>query len=124
MPTVLLTERGRGQRPSALPLAAQRMDYHDAALPGFMVRVTPNGVRTFAVWYRVRGSGEARRLTIGRVGTISLADAREAATRSCETRAAALTLSQSGKKARGEARRGSPRGGSIPRTSVQYSVRT
>jgi len=120
MPTVLLTERGRGQRPSDLPIAARRVDYHDAALPGFMVRVTPNGVRTFAVWYRVRGGGGARRLTIGRVGTISLADAREAAAKILRDARSGVDAVAERQKDRAEAQRARLVGDSLGRLTERF----
>ena len=58
---------------------------------GLVVRVSPRGTVTFAVWCRVRGAGSAagervarlaggkRRITIGEYPTVSLADARERA---------------------------------------------
>ena len=49
----------------------------DQTLTGFGVRVTKGGVRTFVLTY----GRERRRLSIGRVGVISLADARKEAKR-------------------------------------------
>ncbi len=58
---------------------------------GLVVRVSPRGTATFAVWCRVRGAGSAagervarlagdkRRITIGEYPTVSLAEARERA---------------------------------------------
>lgn len=56
------------------PPAAGRVEYWDAALPGFGLRVTENGVRTWVMMYRM--GSRARRLTIGRYPALSLADAR------------------------------------------------
>jgi hypothetical protein len=39
---------------------------YDPQLPGFGVRVTAAGVRSFVLNYRVRGNGRERRYTIGR----------------------------------------------------------
>jgi integrase len=57
-----------------------RQDYFDAgvgAVPGFHVRVTPAGEKTFSVLYRYYG--KLRRLTIGGVEKIGLAAARKKA---------------------------------------------
>ncbi|HVO10360.1 MAG TPA: tyrosine-type recombinase/integrase [Vicinamibacteria bacterium] len=79
MPVVLLTEYGRGVRPASLPVVpGKRISYHDAALPGFMVRVTPNGIRTFYVWLRLPNK-HARLVRIGDIRAVSLADARKTA---------------------------------------------
>src|SRR5438874_8409 len=55
----------------------KRVNYFDKDLPGFHVRVTPNGVKTFSVMYR--HGGRLRRLTIGTYPPLTLADARDAA---------------------------------------------
>jgi integrase len=52
--------------------------YFDKGQAGLVVRVTASGVRSYSCWYRVRGLG-ARRLTIGRVEEVALADARQRA---------------------------------------------
>lgn len=52
----------------------KRTDYNDALLPGFVLRVTPGGARTYAV--AVWSDGAKRRLTIGRVGQMELEEAR------------------------------------------------
>src|SRR5438094_720519 len=64
----------------ALQPKAKRVDYVEAGgvLPGFGLRVTPNGVKTWTVIYR-NASGRLRRLTLGKYPLISLADARKAA---------------------------------------------
>src|SRR5689334_22173024 len=54
-----------------------QVDYFDATLPAFSVRVTSSGVKTFTVFYRV--DGKQVRQTIGRYPAISLADARRKA---------------------------------------------
>jgi integrase len=60
--------------------------YTDDGLPGFGVRVTSTGVRAF-VWTHGRSR---TRVTLGRVGIIKLADARQ----KCRELAAAKTLNQ------------------------------
>ena len=64
----------------ALQPQAKRVDYFDAdeALPGFGLRVTPNGVKTWTVLYR-NACGRQRRLSLGKYPLIGLADARKAA---------------------------------------------
>ena len=52
-------------------------DHFDASLPGFAVRVTPRGTRSFVFFYRVRG--KQRRSTLGRYPALSLAEARDKA---------------------------------------------
>lgn len=53
----------------------ERCDYFDMNLPGFFIRVTPNGVKTYGVMYR--HAGRKVRFTIGTTEKWSLADARE-----------------------------------------------
>ncbi|MGO9268322.1 MAG: tyrosine-type recombinase/integrase [Candidatus Binataceae bacterium] len=57
----------------------KRADYWDKKLPGFGLRVTENGVKTWTVMYR--HARRLRRLTIGGYPAISLADARDVAKR-------------------------------------------
>jgi hypothetical protein len=47
---------------AALKPTEGRVDYFDANLPGFCVRVTPNGVKTFSVLYRHGGRKRRTRL--------------------------------------------------------------
>ncbi|MCW5750880.1 MAG: site-specific integrase [Alphaproteobacteria bacterium] len=54
-----------------------RVEYFDAALPGFCLRVTDQGHKSWSVFYRVRG--KQRRLTLGSYPAVDLADAREEA---------------------------------------------
>jgi len=56
------------------PIPGKRMEYFDAATPGLALRVTGNGGKTWAVLYRHRG--RLRRLTLGSLKTLGLADAR------------------------------------------------
>ena len=53
----------------------------DSERPGLCVRIYPKGRRVFTVLYRTQGGrkGRLRWLTLGEVGAISLADARDAA---------------------------------------------
>src|SRR5712671_2916888 len=73
MPVVNLTD---ATVRSLKPTAAQTT-YTDKSLAGFGCRVSPTGVKTFVL---VHGA-ERRRITIGRAGIITLADARTEAKR-------------------------------------------
>src|SRR3990172_4890596 len=55
-------------------VAGRRTDYVDALLPGFVLRVTPRGARTYAVaaW----DGGRKRRITLGGVERLPLGAAR------------------------------------------------
>ena len=58
-----------------------RYDVYDRDLPGFLVRVTPSGIKTFGVLYRA-GAGRGapkRRLSIGRYGPLTVEQARQLA---------------------------------------------
>jgi hypothetical protein len=55
----------------------ERTDYFDSTLPGFCLRVTPRGVKSFSVLYR--HAGRLRRYTIGKYPKLSLVDARNEA---------------------------------------------
>jgi len=52
----------------------------DSSLPGFGVRVKPSGVKAYVLQYRNR-HGSSKRLTLGRVGQITLDQARKEAVR-------------------------------------------
>ena len=54
-----------------------RVDYTDAAFPGFRLRVTERGTKSFALITRLRG--KQIRVTLGRHPVLTLAKAREAA---------------------------------------------
>jgi len=55
----------------------ERIEVWDAKLPGFGVRVSPSGTKSFVLVYRFRGV--PRRLTLGRYPVLGLGDARELA---------------------------------------------
>jgi integrase len=60
------------------PRAAQYV-VGDAACPGLCVRITPNGVKSFAFAYRNKGTGKVQWLTLGRHPDVPLTNAREIA---------------------------------------------
>jgi integrase len=65
-----------------LPLPAKTSKIHpDGDVPGFGVRVTANGARSFVLRYRVRGSGRERTYTIGSTGDWQTTAARTEARR-------------------------------------------
>ena len=67
-----LTDSGvRSYRPRAAQYAIG-----DAACPGLCLRVTPNGIKTFAFAYRNKGTGKVTWLTLGRYPDVPLAQAR------------------------------------------------
>lgn len=66
----VLTEKGIKNVP--LPKAGQD-EHFDAALPGFALRVTPKGTKSFVFFYR--RNGKQRRSTLGRYPALSLAEA-------------------------------------------------
>jgi hypothetical protein len=57
----------------------KRMDLWDIGLPGFGVRVSPNGHKSWFVMARI--DGRQTRFTMGTYPAVSLAEAREAARR-------------------------------------------
>ncbi len=59
------------------PARAGRVEYWDTVLPGFHLRVTKGGAKTFALMTRLRG--KQIRVTIGQAGVLSLAVARDKA---------------------------------------------
>lgn len=58
------------------PPAKGQAEYFDRTLPGFGLRVSYAGSKTFFVMTRVRGSGRLVRVTLGRHPAMSLAEAR------------------------------------------------
>ena len=74
MPTIKFTDRSI----KALKAPASgRIDYWAADLPGFGVRVSDSGRKTWGVMYRA--GGVQRRLTLGTYPAIGLASARKGA---------------------------------------------
>jgi integrase len=73
MPKLRFTDRSL----KALKPKEQRIDYFDAALPGFGLRVTANGIKSWCVMYR--HGGRLRRYTFGTFPLLGLANARECA---------------------------------------------
>ena len=59
------------------PSAGRQVDVYDSRIRGLAVRVSPMGTKAFVVWYRI--GTNARRLTLGRFPTMSLAEARKRA---------------------------------------------
>src|SRR5947207_9686967 len=59
------------------PPKPKQLDYFDDSLPGFGLRVSYNGRKSWIVLYRCNGA--KGRLTIGRLDVLPLADAREKA---------------------------------------------
>jgi integrase len=73
--TVALTHRSiEALRPSEAPYRIS-----DQRCIGLAVRVAPSGVKTWDLAYRIRGCGKVRRVSLGRVGDVSLEKARERA---------------------------------------------
>src|SRR3954452_8144975 len=54
----------------SLQPSAQEQVVWDESLPGFGVRIKPNGVRSYIVQYRNRHSGASKRMTIGQHGPL------------------------------------------------------
>jgi integrase len=73
MPRQRLTDKVCKQHPPA----TGQVDLWDTYLPGFGLRISHGGRRTFMVMTRV--NGKQRRLTIGRYGEVTLAEARQKA---------------------------------------------
>ena len=59
--------------------ATGRVDCFDTVLPGFMLRVTDKGSKSWSVVYRMPGNPKLRRYTIGSYPAFSLVEARTAA---------------------------------------------
>ena len=74
MPSIKLTARAVDH---ARAPARGQIEYWDAALPGFGLRVTEKGAKSWTVLYRL--NGRVRRATLGSYPALSLADARVSA---------------------------------------------
>ena len=73
MPRIKLTK----STIDALPTPDSDVVYWDAALPGFGIKVTPQGRKVFIVLYRTGGAGSRlRKYTIGPFGRVTLHQAR------------------------------------------------
>ena len=59
------------------PTSGQQVDYFDKLVPGFGIRVSPKGTKTYFLLYRYQT--RQKRLTLGRTDIVSLAAARKAA---------------------------------------------
>lgn len=57
------------------PNPAKRLDFRDDLMPGLVLCVSQSGTKTFCLHRRI--NGKMRRLTIGRFGVLTLAEARE-----------------------------------------------
>jgi integrase len=64
----------------SLPSSGQRATYHDAKTNGLQIRVTPNGVKTFSVFRRIK-NGNPERVTLGRYPDMSIEQARKESAR-------------------------------------------
>ncbi|MFX0542653.1 tyrosine-type recombinase/integrase [Roseovarius sp. S4756] len=67
----LTTKFIEGQRPNP----SKRLDIRDGLMPGLVLRISTSGTKTFCLHKRI--NSKMRRLTIGRFGVVSLAEARE-----------------------------------------------
>lgn len=67
----LTTKFIEGQKPNP----AKRLDFRDELMPGLVLRVGTSGTKTFCLHKRI--NGKMSRLTVGRFGIVSLAEARE-----------------------------------------------
>jgi integrase len=77
MPRKVLTDRGlKALKPAA---AGKRYDVMDGVVPGFGVRVTDKGKRTFILVARYAGTDNPTRRSLGEYGAITLETAREKA---------------------------------------------
>jgi integrase len=76
MPSIKLTARTVETLKSP---AAGRDEWWDSSLPGFGIRITDKGTRSWVLMYRMSGGGPKRRMTLGTFPMLSLAEARQAA---------------------------------------------
>lgn len=91
-------------RIDALPAAApgKRDEYRDEAQPGLWLRVSPAGVKTYAVLARKKGGG-LERITIGTADKLTPENARTAAKRIIADLAQGISHAAPARAARGEA---------------------
>jgi integrase len=75
-PRVLTEPYIRALKPAP---SGQRYSISDAVLPGLKVRVTDKGAKSFVLWKRFGGAANPAARSLGRVGAITLAEAREKA---------------------------------------------
>ncbi len=61
------------------PPSAGRKEYLDTVVPQLALRVTENGVKSFAVRTRIKGTGKQIRVTLGEFPAVGLSEARNAA---------------------------------------------
>jgi integrase len=73
MPTITLTDR----LIRTIKATGKRVEYIDAKVPGLALRVMPSGAKSWTIRYRHRG--RLRRMTLGVLGVVPLAKARERA---------------------------------------------
>src|SRR5688572_25055880 len=73
----ILTDRSIKALKAALP--GRRYEIADAVVPGFGVRVTDKGQRSYFLLTRYPGSPNPTRRSLGEVGAVDLADARQKA---------------------------------------------
>jgi hypothetical protein len=81
MPVISLT--ARKVRSLKVPTEAVQVDHWDRSLPGFALRVSAAGRKSWVVMYR--HNGRLRRMTLGTYPALGLAEARERARRSLGT---------------------------------------
>ena len=93
-----MATRLQDQKIKALrPPTEGRLEVKDALVPGLMLRVTPRGVKSFCLVFKVPGEhpdgpsktgmprcGKSHRMTLGTYPMLSLADARDTARRLLE----------------------------------------
>ncbi|QLC24488.1 integrase family protein [Parasphingopyxis algicola] len=85
--------------------SGRRSDHMDAIVPGFGVRVTDKGRKTFILTARYPGSANPTRRAIAEVGAVDLATAREIARSWLEQIAAGIDPKAEAERRRREARR-------------------
>lgn len=78
-----------------------RYEVWDVVVPGLSVRVTPAGIRSFCISYRVAGDRRKRRRTLGRYPAMPLGDARRQARETLEAAAEGRDLGEAAMVAAG-----------------------